>query len=389
MPAAVRARWRRPRALPTLRAVMTRPTARALLALVASVGVAAGCSAPEALSECNPADGLTPICGFLNPEDLATLPGGAWIAVSQLGGQGVPGSLLAFRNSDGSRRVLYPGGEYDLSSEQPAAGWGDAACPGPPDVGVFMPHGIDVARAQRQPPRLAVVNHGGREAIELFEVGYARGGPALGWRGCILLPDDVMANDVALLADGSLMATDMLAPLDDFEGAADVARMFVGSDTGEVLAWRADVGWVAVPGSEAVTPNGIAVSADGFDLYFSEWSAGRLVRIRLSESGPGRRTSIELPHLPDNLSWTRDGHLLVTGQEGPLGDVLGCAQIESGTCAVGFSVIRIEPATLETELLLAHPGTAMGAASSSLQVGDELLIGTFAGDRIARASYSQ
>jgi hypothetical protein len=345
------------------------------------------CGSPEAIVDCAAADGLTPICGFLNPEDLALLPGGAWVAVSQFGGDGVPGSLVAFRNSDDSRRTLYPHGDDDLSSATPSAGWGDAACSGPPDASVFTPHGLDVLRRKGQLPLLAVVNHGGREAVELFEVAYARGGPALAWRGCVPLPDDVWLNDVVLLPDGSLMATHMFAPLDDFEGAADLVRMFTGGDTGEVLAWRADTGWVPVPGTQGATPNGIAVSPDGLDLYFAEWSAGRLARVRLSADDASRRSVIELPHLPDNLSWTRDGHLLVTGQAGPLGDVLACGQLESGTCALAFSVVRVEPATLETELLLSHPGTATGAASSTLQVGDELLIGTFAGDRIARAQY--
>jgi hypothetical protein len=360
---------------------------RFAIALAAAAVLTAGCGAPDVLTECEAAGGVTPICGFHNPEDLVALPGGAWIAISQFGGEDRPGSLVGFRNSDGARRLLYPGAETDLGSALPVEGWGDPECPGPPDPSLFTPHGIDVTRTPKKTPVLAVVNHGGREAIELFEVGYARGGPALGWRGCILLPDDVWPNDVALLGDGSLMTTDMFAPLDDFEGAMDAARILTGGDTGEVLAWRADTGWVAVPGSHGAAPNGIAVSLDGRELFFAEWSGGRLVRMRLDANDSTRRTHVVLPHLPDNLNWTRDGRLLVTGQIGPIGDVLACGQVETGTCALGFSVIRVEPATLEIEALLEHEGTAMGAGTAALQVGDEMLIGTFAGDRIARAAY--
>ena len=357
------------------------------MALAAGSAVGIGCGAPAVLTDCVAADGVTPICGFQNPEDLVALPGGAWIAISQYEAEGAPGSLIGFRNSDGAKRLLFPGAETDLGSDRPVDGWGDPACPGPPDATIFAPHGIDVSRSPKKTPVLAVVNHGGREAIELFEVGYARGGPALGWRGCVPLPEDVWLNDVALLGDGSLMATHMFSPLDDFEGVADLVRMLTGGDTGEVLAWRQDTGWVAVPGSHGAAPNGIAVSQDGRELYFSEWSGGRLVRVRLDVGDATRRTHIDVPHLPDNLNWTRDGRLLVTGQFGPLGDVLACGQIESGTCGLGFSVIRVEPATLETEELLHHSGTSMGAGSAALQVGDEMLIGTFAGDRIARAPY--
>lgn len=253
---------------------------------------------------------------------------------------------------------------------------------------MFAPHGMDVLALKSRSPMLAVVNHGGREAIELFEVAYATAGPALGWRGCIPLLEEVFLNDVALVPDGSVFATHMMGTPGGLEGSLDVVRMFSGGDTGEVLAWRSDTGWVPVLGSEGAGPNGIAVSADGRDLYFSEWSGRRLVRMRLDASGESRRTSIELPHHPDNLNWTTDGRLLVTGQLGPLGDALACGQIESGTCALGFSILRVEPATLESDVVLSHAGTAMGAASVSLQVGDELLIGTFAGDRIARTPYT-
>ena len=68
--------------------------------------------------------------------------------------------------------------------------------------------------------------------------------------------------------------------------------------------------------------------------------------------------------------------------------MLACGQIESGTCALAFSVWRVEPATLESELVLRHAATSMGAGTAALQVGDEILIGTFAGDRMAGAAYT-
>lgn len=361
------------------------------LGLVAQAATACW-QGPASLTDCRPADGVTPICGFQNPEDLAILPGGAWVAISQLpGSEGEPGSLVAFRNSDDRQRELFPPPEdlgIDLNSSQPVEGWGDTACPGPPDRSAFSPHGIDVRSIAGGSPRLAAVNHGGREAIELFEVVYALGGPALGWRGCVPLPEGVLANDVAILGDGGLVTTHQMATLGGFESAVDLVRLFTGGDTGDVLVWRSETGWASVPGSNGAFPNGIAVSEDGREIYFSEWSQKRLVRLRLDASGDRRRTSIDLPHHPDNLSWTRDGRLLVTGQLGPLGEVIACGQIKSGTCALAFSVLRVEPSTLESELILDHAATSMGAGTSALQVGNEILIGTFAGDRIARAAYS-
>ena len=50
------------------------------------------------------------------------------------------------------------------------------------------------------------------------------------------------------------------------------------------------------------------------------------------------------------------------------------------------SVYRVEPASLDAQLVLEHPATAQGAGTVALEVGDEIFIGTFDGDRIARAA---
>ena len=54
--------------------------AGALAAL--AVGLTA-CSGPPPIQSCEGGDGLTPICGFTNPEDLVGLPGG-WLIVSEM-----------------------------------------------------------------------------------------------------------------------------------------------------------------------------------------------------------------------------------------------------------------------------------------------------------------
>ena len=87
---------------------------------------------PGAITDCAAADGVTPICGFQNPEDLAHLPGASWVAVSQFAGmQGGVGSLLAYRVADGRRLMLFPDPDA-RPAEGPA--WGSPECPGPPDA---------------------------------------------------------------------------------------------------------------------------------------------------------------------------------------------------------------------------------------------------------------
>jgi hypothetical protein len=362
---------------PRRRAARTAPPHALALALVL---LACG-GDPKAITGCSEADGVTPICGFTNPEDLAPIPGGSWLVVSQYAGmQGGSGSLVAWRAADDRRITLFPDPEA-LAGEAPP--WGSSDCPGPPDPARFAPHGIDV---DPRTHRLAVVNHGDREAVELFELRHTSRGPAVRYRGCVPIPDDALANDVALLADGGLVLTRMF-PRGRVATLVSFARMLAGFTTGWVLEWSPERGWSDVPDSEGAAPNGIAVSQDGRDIFFAEWSGSRLVRLRRSADGGVERSQIELPHHPDNLTWTRDGRLLVTGQVGPLGALLACGDTPNGTCALPFSVLVVEPSTLDAKPVLEHPGTAQGAGTVALEMGGELYLGTFDGDRLGRAPY--
>jgi hypothetical protein len=309
--------------------------------------------------------------------------------VSQFPGAtgGGGGSLVAFRPVDGRKLTLFPGASPDASPEaSPDAAetsWGSDDCPGPPDPERFGPHGLDL---ERRSHRLAVVNHGDREAVELFEVGHSPRGPALVWRGCVPIPSDAWANDVVLLPDGGFLLTRMLGA-SGIDRTLSMVRMLIGANTGYVLEWNAEEGFAQVPNSEGAGPNGIAVSADGRDIYFAEWTGSRLVRLRRDDSGAVvDRDAVELPHHPDNITWARNGELLVTGQIGPIGELLACGNTEQGTCALPFSVLRVAAGTLEAKIVLEHdPATAHGAGTVALEFGDDILIGTFDGDRIGRA----
>jgi hypothetical protein len=101
------------------------------------------------------------------------------------------------------------------------------------------------------------------------------------------------------------------------------------------------------------------------------------------------RTSVPIPR-PDNLTWSDDARILVAAHTAPLTEIAGCLSIEEGTCGASFSVYAVDPETLETERLLEHAGgPPMGGASVALQVGDQLFLGSFVGDRIGRARFSR
>ncbi len=336
--------------------------------------VALGCAGDlPHLQSCEAADGLVPVCGFQNPEDLAVAPDGAWLIVSQypesLQAEETAGSLVAYHPGE-ARKVPLP-----IRAAATRSG-GDPSCTEPPDAAVFAPHGIDVVG-----DLVLVVNHGGREAIERFRWAPAEGAPGLEWIGCVPLPDDAMANDVVGLGPGALATTNMMP-----RGSNPVTllRVVMGWDTGEVLRWSDGAGWSAWPGSQASAPNGLEVAPDGERLFIAAWGGQGLVRV--DRDGSDRR-EVELGFHPDNLTWSADGRLLVAGQGGPVSGILACGERKGGTCGMPSYVVAIDPASLEVETLVEQdPARVAGAASVALEHTGELWIGTFAGDRLVKGS---
>jgi len=358
---------------------------RASRTLVAVLVLAApACARLEALQGCEGDDTVQVLCGFQNPEDLAEAPGGAWIVVSQFprlvdDKPTGAGSLLVLRPSDGERRVLFPVPGADIHAG--VAGVGSAECSGPPDPARFSPHGIDVSVRKDGSARLLVVNHGGREAIELFRLDVGRERPTAVWEGCVPLPDDAQGNDVAALPGGGFVTTNMLPR---GAGIFSMLKIALGLPTGAVLEWSPEGGWREVPGTRESAPNGVVASADGKTLYFAAWGGSKLIRIGLDGSG---RRELALPHHPDNLSWGVDGKLLVTGQKGSVTSIPACGRLDSGTCPLPFSVVRVDPDALTFEVVFDHdPARLGGAGTVALEHDGALWIGTFAGDRILRVA---
>lgn len=351
----------------------------ALLLLMAACG-----SGPAHITECRAAGDIEPICGLQNPEDLGIGPFGEWLIVSQYAGPAMTaeqGSIVAIKLTNSEAIQLFPPiGRSDWLGRVKAQ-WGSPACPGPPLTG-FAPHGIDLrSPAAAQTPML-VVNHGARESIEIFELLVQRGkSPSLQWRGCVLLPPGTTGNDVAFLPDSGFVVTHMMEPGGQLHAFWTLLKSFLGASSGYVLEWKPERGWRKVPGTEESFPNGIVASADGKYLWFASWLGNRVVRISRDGSEPPVR--IDVAH-PDNLSWAEDGRILVASQHS-ISELLGCSDLEAGSCGAGFSILAIDPQSFKVETLLEQRGDPMGAGTVGLQVGRDLYIGSFAGDRVGRA----
>jgi hypothetical protein len=84
-----------------------------------------------------------------------------------------------------------------------------------------------------------------------------------------------------------------------------------GEATGRVLEWHPGKGFQALPDSQMSGGNGLAMSADGREIYASAWAGARLVVLRRDG---GTRREVPLPFLQDNIHVLADGTLLVGGQ---------------------------------------------------------------------------
>ena len=146
--------------------------------------------AEEYDATCTATINVEPICGLQRPEDLAVMLGEKLLLVSEYGSLdgSVSGYLSSYRIHDGHIQRLFPNRQDKPKRDDSNEVWGAKNCPGPPSS-EFSPHGI-YHNTLFTPNRLVVVNHGGRESIELFEVTLTDGGlnMQLSWRGCVIAP---------------------------------------------------------------------------------------------------------------------------------------------------------------------------------------------------------
>lgn len=342
-----------------------------------------GCTAvmsPQVNSreDCLDADGYSFICGAINAEDLVRVPNTDWAIASGMG----PGtSLYLLETRRRSWNALYPG-------MQPRARQNMAlysACPGTPDPDNFIAHGLSIRAVGDNHAQLYVVGHGAREAIEVFEVDISRGSPLVTWIGCVLMPAHLEANSVASFSDGTIVATVLIHPDKTFFEAIS------GQPTGGVYKWSpGEAGFNLVPGTELAANNGIEVSADEQTIFVA--SSGLHKIVAFSNTTPARQLGMteDLGITPDNVHMGQDGRLITAGmlnEDEVCGSIIDPETFDLeviATCSRPFRAYAIDTQTLETEVISSGPATpSWSNATMALEVGDDVWLGTFAGDRIA------
>lgn len=324
----------------------------------------------------------TLVGGISKPEDLVTIPGTSWVLVSSMSSEklGMEGGLFAVDSTVGDSVPLWPSTSAETQWNREAY----PTCPGEPDMASAEPHGINVEPgAGDAPDTLYAINHG-RHSVEVFDLDTSNESIGATWVGCIPIPDNVSANGVAPLPDGSgIVVSSMFDPTvagNPFE------RMFTGVDTGQIMKWTRGSTWEAIPNSELGGANGVAVSEDGQYVLAAGWTQRKVVKIPLN--GTADRTTLELPFLPDNLRWTDRGTVLVTGHDVTIDDVTTCNAGEGTDCPSGYSVFEIDPETMTSDLVVDGSQSEVSLATTAVQVGSEIWVGSITGDRIYRVDAS-
>lgn len=341
-----------------------------LLGLSAILAQGCGGSAPEPEADttpppqfavtgevpCDPVGEVNFICDMVSPEDLAVIPGNEWVITS---GAREGGRLHLLNVSEKTSTLLFPTPE----SEQRLDAETYPDCPGPLDLAdpdVSRPHGLYLKPGEGDVHTLLVVQHGAREAIEAFEVDAQTEPPTVAWVGCAVAPEGASLNSVVALPEGGFAAT----------------NFGVG-----VWEWHADSGWELIPGSEDTAPNGIEVSADGQFVYIAGWAEEKLTRLSRGMT-PVHKDVIPLGFRPDNFRMALDGSaIFASGHTDKDGNsIAGDREPTLETT----NVAAIDPETLEFDLILVQPAIpGFIAATTAVQIGEELWLGSYRGDRLA------
>ncbi len=354
-------------------------TARRLRPLCASAALAAllaACAsdAPDLLiSDCEPLGVIQPICGIQRPEDIAVMPDGQHLLISMMGGLGgEPGGLAVLDTESDLHAVVYP-------SDAAASGarWGDPSCPEAPGE-TISPHGVDLSQRQDGRWQLLVVNHGGREAVEFFELQPNGLETTLVWRGCSVVPEGGWINDVVATAQGDFYVSRMLTKDSWFSMLGGM----LGWDSGYVWYWTRGHGYAPVPSSEGPMPNGVELSVDERHLFVNMSGGSGVRKIRLQDGEAVAEAPIDGP---DNLTWSPDGRLLVASQLASRSEFIACMDLsDEMACGYPFAIVALDPDTLAMETVFSHRGPPMGAGTVAVLVNEVLYVGSYAGDRLLK-----
>jgi hypothetical protein len=306
---------------------------------------------------CAPAGDLHFVCGLINVEDFLPVDGGRWLVAGSLQA-GSAGLYLIDTSAKTAKAVA-----LSIASHPDPLYAGCKA----PDLAGLVTHGLETVAGRDGTTTVYAINHGSRESIEIFRLRAAQGSAE--WVGCVIMPPHAAGNSIAALSGGRFVVSKFQDP-DDKQS---IQHILAGEINGVVYLWTPGKGFTEVPGTHLSGDNGLAVSRDGKWLIVNAWGTSEIYRVPLS--GEGERSSVKVDFHCDNLRWTPDGKLFVTGQ---------FLSSPAPGARHGWATVRLDPATMTVAPVVKEAGLAeFDDATSTVQVGQTLWFGTFRGDRMA------
>ena len=338
---------------------------------------------------CQSDDTLTVYCDFQNPEDLAVLPDGRHILVSEFGAiiplspVNVRGNLSLLDTTDGTKKTI----EIEMSDNV----WGDPECER--ENMILSPHGIDINQRLDGSYQLAIVNHMPTETIELFELIEINDTWSLTWRGCVDAPAHGYFNDVALKSNGSFYVSQMYDK--------DISLLMLAvmdttkEDTGYVYHWTRKKGFKRLINTDGAFPNGVELSNDESNLFINYAFGNKISKYNLSSKTI--EASFSMNGIPDNI--TIDGDYLWVGTQdySGLDSLIYCGVFAKdifedpmiNQCPLPFAAYHLKQSDLSLVNSYKYSNTVMGTATVALSVNGQLYFGTYHGDRIASVEISK
>ncbi len=255
----------------------------------------------------------------------------------------------------------------------------------PPDWETFGAHGIALSERKGDVVTLYAVNHGGREAVEVFKIDVSGDYPRFIWVGCLLVPSDGWPDAVAWLPDTDGVLVTAMSDPEDPKGA--LQKQMKGEPVGWVKEWNPKSGWRTLPGTEDFSaPNGIVVSKDGQTVWVAQSAGGRVSKVARGGSDP-EVVHAKVDGPPDNLRWSADRRTIFVAVHTASPEEFENQQIAAaktgGNLLTTFNITRLDPDTMETEIYMpSGVYGVLGGGTTAIEVGDRLWVGSTKSDRI-------
>jgi hypothetical protein len=316
------------------------------------------------------------LCGAERPEDLARIGDTRWLVAS---GFSAGAGLKLIDTSARTMELWFQAAPEQIDHDDKTY----PACSVPPAIGSFTARGISLRARGDGQARLHVVNHGGRESIEVFDIDWRQEAPAIRWRGCIPLPDGLVANSVATFSDGAVVFTVLTRP------GTTITDFVEGKATGGVYVWNpGQSGVTLLPGTELRGNNGLETARDDSAFFVVSFGAREVVMFDRRDTRTPLSRATAPGFMPDNIHW--DGRRLLAA--GMTHDEPACGGVrriidgiaDTMQCHRGYVVAELDPETMEFGVVAYDgPDPVFNGVSAAVIIGQTLWLGSYQSDRIA------